>query len=384
MRFWNLHIASMSIKQISLWLFVTLTLFHTVRTSSLHFHLYGFIFAIAMLVLVQLCNPIKKNTLISLGFVCLIFASYIKYALGTTSQIKYIFYLLPLCFIPFNYTRYDLYYVTSKVFYIYSLFSIVLFFVGIGVESGYGISRLQGLLSEPSAFSLLAVFNFLNFLYLRKLKYLFVAVLLAFLVKSLMLLVCLFASVFIYLALMKGSFFRVSLFIIFIFSCFGMYEFLVFLNGVYDNVLLSRLVSGLQYIVTWGELGHNPRFYTVIAISDYYKDNFLFGKGFNAAEFYVNDTGNLRDFNIWFEMFASFGLIGALSIFILLIFLLLTGPIFSKEKYTSVMFVSYLVYCSLNSAQGIVFQQMFLCVFVMIILGGNNDKSSSFYNNRNL
>lgn len=357
-------------------------MFHTFRYGSIKFPIFGFMFGLVVFVLMFIANfSINKKSLISLFVLVLLLVS--NFNINTTNlyQIKYFLYLIPITLLAFSYTRIDLYKAFKVIAYYYSIMSIFLFHLGIGREDGYGSPRMHGFLSEPSAFTLLGTIVFVSFLATRQKKLLILSFLIVLYCQSLTLMVSLFLSFFLYLLVSVKVHYRIIIFSVSIVTIILSYYFLLYLADVYSNENLDRLVTGLQYIVTLGENGHNPRFKSVIEIINYVSNNqFWFGQGLNAGELYVNDTGNLRDLNFWLELQLAFGMFSVIFVFSIVLFKYL----FSKEntecRYFNAIFISFLCYCSLNSAQGIVFQQFFIILLIMLFLRNNTRMQGSVVN----
>lgn len=342
---------------------------HTLHIGSNKLLLFGYIGSVFTAV-IYLVNKqrIHKTALLIPLFCCLTFYLYLQPTLGySISQLKYWIYLFPLVVIPYICNSHDFNKVFCKVCILTLVVSIFLFFVGIGVDKGYGFPRMHGLLSEPSALSIPISIVALNGIFYKKLWYVALSFFTMLLAGSLMVIIITFAACLMYLFIRRTLLSRMllsGLFVIFIWALYSLISYLAQL-GTYPSI--SRLHQGLIFIESFGVSGHNPRFYSVLEIISYIKKtNFLFGGGINAAEQYVQQTGNLRDLNLWLEIVVSFGVVGVFTfILLLLVFVFFTPRVFSRSE--SILLSTIVVYCFLNSAQGIVFQSLFFIILIQVL-----------------
>jgi hypothetical protein len=358
------------ITQNSLLLIYFLFLFiHTLHIGENKTLLFGYIASIsAMLIHVLHKQRVNKKGIYIIVFFFLSFSLYLKVDFNyLISQLKYWVYLIPLIIVPFICNIKDFNDILCRACRFTLILSVFLYFLGVGIDTGYGFPRMHGLLSEPSALSLPISIVLLNGILYKKKIYIMLSLFCMLLTGSLMTMIITLFSYLMYLFIIRRLYSRVLLtgvFLIFLWALFTLINYLAQL-GTYPSI--SRLQQGIVFIQSRGENGHNPRFFSVLEVIAYSKENsYLIGQGINGAEHYIQATGNLRDLNLWLEILLSFGLIGMGAFFIfMLLFVVFNKHVFRSHE--AIVLSSITVYCFLNSAQGIVFQSLFFVVLIKVL-----------------
>jgi len=341
---------------------------HTLQIEGNKTLLFGYILSILTSFLYLLHkSKINKNSMYTCLFIFSSFFLYLTPDIGyVLNQFKYWIYLFPLLVIPFITSTYKFNLILSESCFVTLILSLFLFCIGIGIDNGYGFPRMHGLLSEPSALSFPISIVLLNGVLYKKKVFAIISLVCLLLTGSLMaILITTFTFlmfIFITRKVIKRIFITVGIVCFIWFSIF-LIEYLAQLGG-YSSV--TRLHQGILFIESMGTNGYNPRFFSVLEVFNYIKDNsFLFGLGINGAESYVNYTGNLRDLNLWMEILLAFGVIGTGLFFLLIcIFIFFSKNIFDKDE--AILLSTITVYCFLNSAQGIVFQSLFFIILMQV------------------
>lgn len=356
---------------------------HTFNYGGNKLNLYGFLVSITVILIGSIYKGSLNKVFIPLYTVTfVVIAFYISNSPHfVVSQLKYFLYLIPIVILPYFVSIQVFYNIFVKACLVVLAISILFFILNVGVDRGYGFPRMHGLLSEPSALSLPISIVLIHGLVIRSIKYILLGLVALFLSGSLMGGVILLFSI-ILMRILKASRIRrvilVTFFTLIIIALFHTIKYLALNDG---GLIVSRLYDGLVYIVSFGENGYNPRFDSILSILKYsVEHNWLFGQGINAGEIYVQETGNLRDLNIWMEILLSFGLVGLFLFFSFLFkFLILNKNRFNNVEASLIAVIT--CYTFLNSAQGIVFQSLF---FIIILVVKNSHGTIYYLRNNKL
>lgn|GEM_PF-5899929 len=258
---------------------------------------------------------------------------------------KYILLLLPALIIPLvvPIERYSQVLINLAV--ISTVFSIIAFFMNIGVDYSYGgYARMQGFMSEPSAMSFPIGMLFVYGLVEKK-KYLIFLAFTSLILSVSPTVVVVSTLIFLTYFISRVSFFKkIFSILLLIFMVYFSLDILeIFLNLFPDLHILHRIYDGLIYVYSGGEAGYNTRLDKEYFFQDYIS---YFGYGLNTFP-----TG--RDWNIHFEVLYAFGIFGW-SLFILLLTTTYLYIFKKNDKKSIIVFISVCIYASLNSAQGII------------------------------
>ncbi|NYU20930.1 hypothetical protein BBM43_18325 [Vibrio parahaemolyticus] len=363
------NINRISCVKLSGFLFVFGITINTFKTGTYDFLLYGYIITLfTSFFLLFKFKYIKRSSILFflfLLFVCFIYPLVFVQSIPNELSFKYLFMLSPLLFIPFYFDNEELGRVMVKYINIYSLLSVSLFFFGIGVDYGYGAPRMQGFLSEPSAWGGFASVLLLSGVYYR--SYFNIALftlLIALTMSPMTMLVCLF-SLLIYTITRLPNILR--------FLTYGLILFTVavsiysLLTISFDNIPLRRLSEGVLYIVTLGEQGYNPRFEVMMNMVNFLieREHIYFGYGVNQSWFFEQEMNSISSFNLWMEWLFSFGLIGLIGYGLVSLFILFKRY---GNPHIKILLISFYSYTLLNSAQGITIQIIFYVFLIVSIL----------------
>ena len=261
--------------------------------------------------------------------------------------------------------------------------SIILFFLHIGIDLGYSIPRMQGLLSEPSAqalpISVTLLYSMSRNGYKRILM-ICVSLLAIYLTKSPTVFIVSFISLFFYFISFKQRLIQIIIFLFLLLLIYHSLDILEWIDLFIDNSTLTRVIDGFISIKTLGQVGYNPR---VIGIMQFFKDVtetpfiFYLGRGLDSATSYYLNKGTLRyTYNLPSEIMFSLGIVG---VFFYITFILIILKTMLKSYISRILFISILVYTTLNSAMGIsyqIFMYIYFSYMFQILL-------RNIYNERN-
>jgi hypothetical protein len=353
-----------------------LTFFSEIMISSnqkIFLHGYKIITGISLfLILYQ--GRVRKQALVFFAVILFWSGFYIFIHPNFLYSIKFIFYLIPVFFIVTNYSIEDFCQVLVKVIEIYILMSFILFCIGIGVDRGYGLPRMQGLLSEPSAMALPLPLLFLSFFNAKKYFKLIVLLPCIFLTQSPTVYIVTFLSLLLYFFINSKKYTKIILigFIILIFS--NILNLLEILYLITNNHSISRLQRGIESISSFGTSGYNPRMRGMLVFFDDILANklyFLFGGGLDSISV-INSQRELSDMafnNIPVQVFTSFGITGFI-VFICLVFLML--DFYSRRRFIMTIIIPVVIYTSINSAMGIQLQYLLFVLMVFMLRDRDN------------
>ena len=346
--------------------FIVGIIFNTVKTSVFHFHIYGYFFSIlsSLLIIVRF-KCVKKLTIYTYFLfltLSLLYPILFLHSFPNLDSYQYLIMVSPCFFIPYYFNGNCFSEKAVKIIVYYSLICVLFYFIGIGVDYSYGsVARMQGFMSEPSAWgviaSIIVLYGILNRNIMMIILYIIVIILTA---SPMTIIISFFAMVvyfFVKIKIMARLLFLVPCLLLFA------YAMHYFTNNTFDNPILHRMSNGVIYIFTLGKEGYNPRFESLINMINFMveKGGLYTGFGVHQSSFFESATGSISAFNIWMDLIFSFGVIGFLIYFFLSLFIVLRSY---ENNYLKVMLISTFSYTLFNSAQGITIQVLF---FIMII-----------------
>jgi hypothetical protein len=327
--------------------------------------LYGYAASIMVCILVFMIERkicLKQIILFSL-FIGIFYIYLPVNPMPIGQQIKYLLYLLPVAILPwiFDSHRFSRSYVNVCCFFL--IFFLILFIVGVGHSTTYGMPRMQGLMSEPSALSILLSTVFLLAFY-KKSIYLLLAVVAAFFAAASSMSVAVVLSSFAFYILLNMRSRAQRLAVIGVGLLTALLSVSFILSMELNGFIFGRLVSGIKSVLTLGEEGYNPRMTAALAMIRVTSDlgaSLIYGMGLNAAGV-MDELGVVRALSLPFEVYVSFGLLG-LALYVLSLLWVLCFYR-SADSYFKIAFSSVASYVLLNSAQGIVFQTLYFILFI--------------------
>lgn len=345
-------------------------------SSGLRFPLYGQLVSAGILAVLvanywQATRSAILFSVFSFFFVFIFYLfvtpiSYLRYA-------QYWMYLLPLFVFPGLTTSKEF----SNLLISVSKFSvflfIALFFIGVGHSLSYGMPRMEGLMSEPSALALPLSITLVYSMFKRNYMLLVISIIGILLTRSPTVGLVSFSSLLLVFVLMSNRKVKVVAIALSVTIMIAGYYLLVLSPPavLLEIKFFDRLHVGLLSLITLGEAGYNPRVDLTIGIYDYYKDiwNPVFGLGPNAGDLMLQD--GLKSFiSLPFDVLLSYGLLGFVlyTISIIVVF-------FKRNNLEEFICLSVLlVYTTINSAQGIFLQMLFLLLIIMKIFPSRNNK----------
>lgn len=359
-------------KKIDLDILIKGILFFTfISEYTYSIQLYGYIISLVLTILLGIKKS-KVSKVIFIFYCLFVFINivYVYIHPNFFDSIKYLLYLLPVLFIPSNCTFENFSFLLYEVIEVVCVFFMILAVFGIGLDSSYGV-RIQGLLSEPSALAFPCSYLFMCYLHSRSfVKLILICLPLLILSFSPTVYLCVFLVLLLYLFFKLRRYLKLVLIIFSFILLFNLNSILIYFSSEYNSKLAERLYLGVQSLTTLGVSGYNPR---VSGIIELFKDTtsswdiFLFGRGLDSATAFYLKKGSLRlAFNLPSDILFSFGIIGIL-LFIILLFLSFNFSRKNNNQKCISLFFSILIYTSINSAMGIVFQIYLFIIFAYMV-----------------
>lgn len=241
--------------------------------------------------------------------------------------------------------------ILEDVFFKYLIFITIIYFIGFGIDDAGGSLRIQGLMSEPSALSLILCFLFWTFLKEKKYKKLLFVCFVCLLTLSLVVYaqLIIFYLIKLFVEINFRSFFKLAL-IAFSVSI----TFLILTNSESDFWLIRKASDAAIYTMTNGEEGRNTRGVDKEKLNEEQKSNsfsYLLGNGPNYLVHYYGSRNMLTTTqNIQSILFFNFGILGMITG---LWWILVTLYKLKKSTYYF-LFISAVSYSLINTASGIV------------------------------
>ena len=241
--------------------------------------------------------------------------------------------------------------ILEDVFFKYLICITFLYFLGFGIDDAGGSLRIQGLMSEPSALSLILCFLFWTYLKEKKYKKLLFVCFVCLLTLSLVVYAQLF--IFYLIKLLIEINFKSFLKLLLIGVCVTVTFYLLSKNES-DFWLVRKASDAVVYTMTNGAEGKNTRGVDVDKLNEEQKSNsfsYLLGNGPNYLVYYYGSRNMLTTTqNIQSILFFNFGIIGMITGLWWILFTL-----FKLKKSTYYfLFISAVSYSLINTASGIV------------------------------
>lgn len=337
--------------------------------------IYGNVVGFILLFLLLVKNFTK--TVAQIFFVSCIFIFYFilnpDFYFESIDPYKALFYAIISILLSYEFKQHNFEEILKDVFFKYLVFILFVYILGFGIDDAGGTNRIQGLMSEPSALSLIINFLFWTFLKEKKFKKLIFIVVISILTFSLVVYVQ-FVLFYLLHLLFKLNFKAIfNLFIIFLILLFSIF----FINKIEsDYWLINKAQAAMLFIDSGGVEGKNSRAIDITSILEEQNRNiysFFLGNGPNYGVYYYSSKDMLtKTQNFPSILFFNFGIIGLLigGIWILYgIFKLI------KSNYY-ILFLSAVSYSLINTASGIVNDiYLFTLLFYTSSLIFNNFKS---------
>lgn len=367
----NYYIKKKKLKECLLDILILFSLISTLLISGVEHNLHGnlIMIAVSIFYIVLFLQHIKLKEFeifFILFFIVLVFCyGYIHPKFS--DSIKSLLYLFP--FILFLHKDTNLVERLQTIVIKFAMLCIILFFLRIGVDSAYGAKRMQGLMSEPSAFAFCSSLLLVNFLETKKKLPLFLTFICIIMTKSPTVMLVTVGTFFLYLFFKQNLLMKVLIATIALILLLNLQSICIFLYDKTEIYSFNRLALGMEALSSLGKGGYNPRLFTVFYIFDSFNDTDLFtklfGMGWASQTYYFTSKGMMANICWWLDIYISFGLIG-LSIFLVALFLsflkLRSQP--NLEKYS---FLAIFMYVLINTAMGIQLQLYFYALLLMIL-----------------
>ena len=309
----------------------------------------GFIFLFILLV-----NNFKY-AYPSILIVFLVFLFYLlinfSYYIESIEPYKALIYSLIVIVFSVDLHKRDYKPILEDVFFKYLIFITIIYFIGFGIDDAGGSLRIQGLMSEPSALSLILCFLFWTFLKEKKYKKLLFVCFVCLLNLSLVVYaqLIIFYLIKLLIELNFRSFFKLALITVSV-----SLTFLILSNSDSDYWLIRKASDAAIYTMTNGEDGRNTRGVDKEKLNEEQKSNsfsYLLGNGPNYLVHYYGSRNMLTTTqNIQSILFFNFGILGMITG---LWWILVTLYKLKKSTYYF-LFISAVSYSLINTASGIV------------------------------
>jgi len=241
--------------------------------------------------------------------------------------------------------------ILMDVFFKYLLFIVIVYFLGFGIDDAGGSLRIQGLMSEPSALSLILCYLFWSYLKLRQFKKLFFVIFVCLLTLSLVVYAQLFIFYIIYLLLEFDFKSYLRLFSIGVIIVGAIY---FITKSDSDFWLIRKAADAALYTISNGDEGKNTRSVDLEKLNEEQKSNsfsYLIGNGPNYLVYYYGSRNMLTTTqNIQSILYFNYGLFGLIVGIWWIIFTLF----YLRDTLYYFLFLSAISYSLINTASGIV------------------------------
>jgi hypothetical protein len=360
---------------IKIGIFLTLFLEITNTNYDLTIKIYGNIIGFTILIAV-LSNYIKKSQL-TIAIATLIYVFYIiinpHYFINEIDPYKAYLYTILAIILAKGLKNEEIIAWIKDVFYNYTKIILILFlFFNIGVDQVGLTSRMQGLMSEPSALSLILTFLFINFIEQKEIKKLIIVLIASFVTYSLIVYINIILSYIIYKISLKKKKFIIMWVILFI--LFASIIVKILSNIETENWIIQKASLATKYIISLGEEGGYSRAINIsVLIEEQYRTNYswLIGNGpFYGVTYFRERDMLTMTHNVPSILFFDYGIIGLIMGIFWTAFALI---VFTKTKY-SILFISTLVYCLINTASGIINDIYFFSLLFLSLILTNKKK----------
>jgi hypothetical protein len=335
-------------------IFLTLCIELTSAPKGISFPIFGNIIGFVFLFFLLIRNI--TQVILTLVFTIFIFLFYLlynpNYYINSFEPYKALFYALVAILFSVEYRKKDMIKILTQVFFNYLILITILYFLGYGIDDAGGSLRIQGLMSEPSALSLILCFLFWFYIKEKNYKKLFFVLFVSLLTMSLTVYIhfVLFYFVRLVLNLNSKSFIKLTILFFLI-----LLSYVLLINIQSDYWLINKLQDAILFIQSGGMEGKNTR---IIEKSIIYDDqnqsslSFYIGNGPNFGVYYYTVIRGMvtNTHNLIIILFFNFGIIGAAIGVIWLLF----SFIRMRKSHYSILFISAATYSLINTASGIV------------------------------
>lgn len=334
-------------------LFCTLCIEITSVPLDFYIPIYGNVVGFFFLFLLLLKNIKDALPALILLFVVSLFYFIINpnYYYNSLEPYKALVYAVIVVLFSVDLRKIDYQPILTDVFFKYLLFIVIVYFLGFGIDDAGGSLRIQGLMSEPSALSLMLCFLFWSYLKSQQFKKLFFVLFVCALTLSLVVYAQLFIFYIIYLFLEFDFKSYVKLFSIGVIISGSIY---FITNSDNDFWLVRKAADAALYTLSNGDEGKNTRGVDIEKLNEEQKNNsfsYFVGNGPNFLVYYYGSRNMLTTTqNIQSILYFNYGLIG-LIVGIWWIFFTL---FYLRNTIYYILFLSAISYSLINTASGIV------------------------------
>lgn len=334
-------------------LFSTLCIEITNVPLDIYIPIYGNVVGFFFLFLLLLKNIKDALPALILLFVISLFYFLINpnYYYSSLEPYKALVYAVIVVLFSVDLRKIDYRPIITDVFFKYLLFIVLIYFLGFGIDDAGGSLRIQGLMSEPSALSLMLCYLFWSYFKLKQYKKLFFVIFVCALTLSLVVYAQLFIFYIIYLFLEFDFKSYLKLFSIGVIISGSIY---FITNSENEFWLIRKAADAALYTLSNGEEGRNTRGVDIEKLNEEQKNNsfsYFVGNGPNFLVYYYGSRNMLTTTqNIQSILYFNYGLLG-LIVGIWWIFFTL---FYLRNTLYFILFLSAVSYSFINTASGIV------------------------------
>lgn len=357
---------SISLSSLGVLFFILLGTHNLIVDDSVY-KLYGGQIAVVLSTIIFLSYGRARHSQIAsfiLSYCVLIIYTFIT-PLSVIEYWRFLFYLIPLFIIPWVFSLNTLIKVIFAAAFFLLISALFLYLMGIGASTGYGYTRLEGVMSEPSAVALPASLIFLYALKRKNALLLALSVVCGILSMSATVFFTAVTSLLIYTTMKaRKSFTRAIIFLAGTSSFISLLYAYSFHFAESKIFILKRIQTESQFIFSLGEEGYSRRGQAFFKIFDYFKDewNPVYGIGLGASDL-LNEV-ELGIIPLFIDIPISFGILG-LIVYVSAIALFFLN---SRNDYANIIFSVFLVYTTINTASGIFFKIPLIMIIIAFLL----------------
>jgi hypothetical protein len=372
------------IQYLKIAIFLTLCLEVTSVPLDISFSIFGNIFGFIILFFSLWKNLRYSIPALTLSLILFFFYFFINtgFYINSSDPYKALYYCLIAIILSVEFHQINFVNILEDVFFKYLLLIVPLFFIGIGIDDAGGTSRIQGLMSEPSALSL--ILNFLLWTYLTRKNYKKL---------TLVILVCLLTfSLVVYAQIILFYLLRLffdrkfkSFFKLILIGVTTLFILISFQNIESENWLINKISSAVNHTLSGGTEGKNSRSVDISRLIDEQNRNDLsywIGNGPNYGVYYYSSREMLTNTqNMPSIFFFNFGIFG----FIIGLFWIFYALNKLRKSIYYFLLLSSVSYSLINTASGIVndiylFTLLFYSSSLLFNLKSNNLKKKIIIN----
>jgi hypothetical protein len=232
---------------------------------------------------------------------------------------------------------------------------------------GFGLARLQGFFSEPSAFAPVSCWLLMSGVKNSKLTNIGLAITACVLASSPIVIISTLLALGTYLMIFHP---RITPLILVATALTAAYVTLVDCSINYDGSSISRALCGAKTVFSEDARAvfSNDRIISSIAIFDHLSatNSLVFGLGINSASVFMPAYyGEMRDNSLPISIFASYGVLGVL-VFVCFAIVCITIAWQRKNIYT-IFWISFFWCSIINSAQGFISYALFFAASIWLL-----------------